>query len=113
MGNSSGIDVVTAKLAPALFLGIVGDHDMVVLAFLVLLRCGRLWEVDRLSGMVEMGSCSSNLVGDGMGRVVPSKVMQFSSSGLVVSSDMAVDVLGMFLVIDGLSDMSIVAGEDW
>jgi hypothetical protein len=55
MGNDSSIDVVTVKPALVLFPEIVGDRDMAALAFVVFLRCGGLWEVNRIFDVAEKG----------------------------------------------------------
>jgi hypothetical protein len=56
-----------------------------------------------------MGFVGSDLVGNDTGGVVASSTAWFSTSGLVASSDVATDVLGVFSVVDGLGDVSVMA----
>ena len=102
--------MVTMELAPVLFLGIVGDCEVVTLVSVAFSSCGGLWEVDRVFGMGEKGSCGSDSVNSGAGGVSALNVTCFSSSGFVGLDDMAMDVLGAFSVIDGLNDMSTMTG---
>jgi hypothetical protein len=42
MGDDGYIDMAMTKLVPDLFSGIIVDHDMAVLAFVMLSSCGGL-----------------------------------------------------------------------
>ena len=93
-----------------MFLGTVEDHDVAVLMFVVLLsRGGRLWGVDGLLGVVEIGFIGLDLVGGGMGGVAAQNRMQLLSSKLVSSNDVPIGILGTFLLINGLSDVLMMA----
>jgi hypothetical protein len=100
------MDMVMTKPARVSFSGIVGDRGDVAL---VLSRCGGLWGVDRLLGVMETGFMGLDSVGNNTGRVVALSTAQFLTSGLVASSDVVTDVLGVFSVIDGLGDVSVMA----
>lgn len=75
MGNDGGIDMAVTKPALFSFSGIVRDCDMAALTFVVLSMYRGLWEVDRLSWMVEKGFGGSNSVKGGVGDASALNVM--------------------------------------
>ena len=83
---------------------------MVTLVSMAFSSCGGLWEVDRVFGMGEKGSCGSDSVNSGAGGMSALNVTCFSSLGFVRLDDVAMDVLGAFSVIDELNNMSTMAG---
>jgi hypothetical protein len=70
-----------------------------------------LWKVDKVFNMAEKGFDGLNSIKGGTGGMSALNVTCFLSLGLIRLDDVAMEVLGAFLIIDGLGDMSAVVGR--